>query len=117
MKRNSIASTAVFLLIVSLGTRLQASQPLIEKLPDSSSLRMTIPDEWKMQRDAIGEALNLRLVPAAKGDFMIQMTVLPLNAASPVSTAADVKRVTLDTGKKQLAGALQKEVELTEIKT
>jgi len=117
VKRDSIASALVCFLIGAFGTHLQASQPVTEKLPDSTSLRMTIPDEWKVQRDVIGEALNLRIVPAGKSDFMILMTALPLSATSPISTAADVRRATEDTGKKQLAGALQKEVVLTEIKT
>jgi len=117
MKRNSIASTVVCFLTLALGTGLRASQPVTERLPDSSSLRMTIPDDWKVQRDLIGDALNLRLAPAGKGDFMILITVLPVNASSPVSSAADVRRATENIGKKQLAGALQKEVVLTEIKT
>lgn len=117
MKSNSVASTVVCFLIFALGTCLQASQPVTEKLPDFSSLQMTIPDEWKVQHSIVGEALNLRLMPAAKGDFTILMTVLPVIAGSPMSTTADVRRATQDAGKKQLAGALQKELELTEIKT
>jgi hypothetical protein len=48
---------------------------------------------------------------------MIMLTVMPLTADSPLSSPSDVRKATKNAAKTQLAGALQKEVVLTEIET
>ncbi|HEV7426117.1 MAG TPA: hypothetical protein VGQ46_07090 [Thermoanaerobaculia bacterium] len=116
MKRNLIASAAVCVVVLA-STCLQASQPVTLKLPDSGSLQMSVPDDWKLQQDVSAGALNLRLTSAGKDDFMVLMTVIPAPADTPLASAADVRKVVVGAGNKQLSGALQKELELTEVET
>jgi len=115
MKRKPVLNSSAYLLLLVFATSIQANQPVSVNLPDSGSLQMSIPEDWKLQQHTDAGALNLRLTPAGKGDFMVLLTVMPLSADSPISSAGDLRKLVEETGKKQLSGALQRELELTEI--
>ncbi len=117
MKRNSLAAVAGCLVLLTISATLQASQPVDVKLPDSGSLQMSVPDEWKVEQHIETGALTLRFTPAGKDDFMVLMTVIPRPADAPIATVAGVRKVVTERGRKELSGALQKELELAEIKT
>jgi hypothetical protein len=113
MERKIVA--VVFLLALALAANAFA-EPLVVPLPDGAKLELAVPAAWKATHEAAGPAVTVRLSPSSQGDFVVLLTVMPVQPGSPTSTPEGVREAVTKGGNEQLASALQKTLELTEIK-
>jgi hypothetical protein len=114
MMRRRIVSV-VFLLALALSTSAFAGL-LVVPLPDGAKLELAVPASWKAAHETAGPAVTVKLSPSDKGDFAVLLTVLQVQPGSPASTPEGVREATIQSGNQQLPTAVQKTLELTEIK-
>ena len=93
-----------------------AAEQLVTSLPDGSKLKLTLPASWQSTHQTAGPSVTVRLSPAGSGDFVVLLTVLPVTAGSPASTPEGVRAVVTEEGNRALSSALQKHIEITEVK-
>jgi hypothetical protein len=93
-----------------------AAEQLVTSLPDGSKLELTLPASWQSTHQTAGPSVTVRLSPAASGNFVVLLTVLPVKAGSPASTPEGLRAVITDQGNQALPSALQDHLEIAEIK-
>lgn len=106
-----------FVYAVGLASALAAGQKVELPIGSSATLVMEIDESWQVQTNANDGLLNVKITPKGGGDFVLLLSVMPLPAESPISTPEGLKQVIQQRGKSELSGALQRELDLIEIKT
>jgi hypothetical protein len=111
----AVHTIVISLLFAVAAPRLFASQPIVVELPDAS-FQMTVPDDWKVQTHVLADVLDVKITPRDKGDFLIQVTLIPFHSKS-LSTPERLKASVQKRGEQMLSGALQDKIVLMEVKT
>lgn len=106
----------VFLLWIVALSGSAFAEPLVVPLPDGGKLELAVPGSWKAAHETAGPAVTVNLSPSDKGDFSILLTALPVLPGSPASTPEGLREATIQSGNELLSTALQKSLELTELK-
>lgn len=60
--------------------------------------------------------MTVRLTPASGGDFLMLMTIFPVQPDSPVATPEGLRSAVLEVGEQKLPGAVQDSIELMEVR-
>lgn len=93
-----------------------AAGQLVTSLPDGSKLELTLPASWKSTQQTAGPAVTIRLSPASSEDFVVLLTVMPVKAGAPASTAEGVRKMIAEEADRARSSALQEHIEIIEIK-
>lgn len=89
---------------------------LVSPLSNGSQLVFDVPASWKAEHRTVGAARNLEFSPASSGDFLVLLTVLPVEPGSPTSTADGVRGLVEEMAKEARKTALQERIEHYEVR-
>jgi hypothetical protein len=92
------------------------AEQLVTSLPDGSKLELTLPSSWQSTHQTAGPSVTVRLSSAAPGQFVVLLTVLPVEAGSPASTPEGLRAIITDQGNRALPSTLQDHLEIAEIR-
>jgi len=113
MTRKIVVVVSLWVLALSA---IAFAEPLVVPLPDGGKLELAVPGAWKAAHETAGPGVTVKLSPSDKGDFSVLLTVLPVQPGSPASTPEGLREAMVQRGNQQLPSAVQKTLELTEIK-
>lgn len=86
------------------------------KLPDGAELSFIQPSAWDSRSTSTGPSLTVELSPRDEGDFLLIITVFPVQPDSSVASPDGLRTAALEAGNQKLAGALQDAIELMEVR-
>lgn len=105
------AVLAAFVIAVSVSLTPARAAVSATKLPDGSTLEMSLPADWKSDIDSTDPGLTVRLSPSGSGDFLVLITVLPNGARSQLTSDDAVRAFVQAQGERSLPKAMQDHLE------
>jgi hypothetical protein len=110
------ATFVVLLGILAGSPAVSRAEDLVAPLPEGGQLELTLPASWQSTQQTVGPSITVRLSPKSSGDFLVLITVIPVQPGTPIPTPESLRAAVLESGNKKLSTALQDHIELAEIK-
>ncbi len=110
------AAFVVLLGILAGSPAVSRAEDLVAPLPDGGRLELVLPASWQSTHQTVGPSVTVRLSPKSSGDFLVLITVIPVQPGTPIPTPEGLRAAVLEFGKEKLSTALQDHIELDEIK-
>lgn len=104
------------LLLLSVSPVAGAEERHSLTMPDGPPVSFVQPAAWNVVAEEAGPVVTVELSPASSGDFLMLVTIFPLQPNSPVSSPEGLRAAVLEVGSQKLPGALQDSIELTEVR-
>jgi hypothetical protein len=117
MNRTTLAALLAISLTAAVPPGAGADQTTVftATLAGGAEVALQLPSRWKASARQAGPSTTIRVGPSADGDFVFLITLFPLHADSPVSTAEGLRAAVLHLGNSKLHTAIQESIELVEI--